>query len=44
MENLTEIAGSIFFSVWCSLYLALGNIPVCFHTRKDGQNGYATGQ
>jgi len=44
LENLTEIAGSIFFSVWCSLYLALGNIPVCFHTRKDGQNGYATGR
>ena len=42
--SLTEVTGCIFFSVWCSLYLALGNIPACFKNRFDGQNGYATGR
>jgi hypothetical protein len=43
-ENLTEITGCIFFGLWCSLYLPMGNIPVFLEDRYDAVNNYASGR
>jgi ABC-type multidrug transport system ATPase subunit len=43
-ESLTEITGCIFFGLWCSLYLTMGNIPVFLEDRYDAVNNYASGR
>ena len=43
-DTLTEVTGVIFFGLWCSLYLCLGNIPTFCEDRFDCENGYASGR
>jgi ATP-binding cassette subfamily G (WHITE) protein 2 len=43
-RSLTEVTGVVFFGLWCSLYLTLGNIPVFLHDRYDAVNNYASGR
>ena len=43
-DSLTEVTGVIFFGLWCSLYLCLGNIPTFVDAQHDCENGYASGR
>jgi ATP-binding cassette, subfamily G (WHITE), member 2, SNQ2 len=44
VDSLTEVVGIIFFGLWCSLYLTLGNIPNFVEDRMECENGYASGR
>jgi ABC-type multidrug transport system ATPase subunit len=42
--SVTEVTGCIFFGLWCSLYLTMGNIPIFLRHRYDAVNNYASGR
>jgi len=43
-DSLVEVVGVIFFGLWCSMYLTLGNIPDFVEDRMECENGYAAGR